>query len=191
MMARPLRYRESVLGTSDPEAGKTNKRCEAAEETVMRRFILSVAAVVLSVALAATAQAGPKGNGGGSHSSSSYHMTHGTKFKGGYFYKGKEHSHWTHRYWYGRYGCYTYYCPSTCGWYYYYPKQECYYPVSYITTATPVAQPAPVGVETGVKQIVNVTNNSPGAATAGSGAAGSALPPAPPATPMPPSPPGQ
>jgi hypothetical protein len=154
----------------------------------MRRFILSVAAVVIGLALVGTAKAGQKGHSSGSHS---YHESHGTKFKGGYFYKGKDHSHWTYRYWYGKYGCYTYYCPSTSCWYYYYPKEECYYPVSYITTATPVAAPAPVGVATGVEQVVNVTNNSPGSSTAGAGTTGTPLPPAPLGKPMPPAPPGQ
>ena len=148
----------------------------------MKRVMLGVAAVAMSLAFVATAEAGPKGgsHGGsmGKSGSHSYHMEHGTKFKGGYFYKGKDHYHWTYRYWYGKYGCYTYYCPSTCGWYYWYPQDSCYYPVTYIVTATPVREVAPVGVPTGVTQITNVTNNSPGAAAAPVG----------PAAPMPPSP---
>ena len=145
----------------------------------MRRFILSVAAVAVVLALAATAEAGQKG-GAPKGGSRSYHEEHGTKFKDGYFYKGKDHHHWTYRYWWGKYGCYTYYCPSTSCWYYWYQPGNCYYPCSYISSATPVAEPAPVGVATGVKQVVNVTNNSPGAATAGAGAAGAPMPPAPP-----------
>src|ERR1700722_13890984 len=130
--------------------------------TMMRQLILSVAAVTLSVAPAATAEAAqkggaPKGNASSHNGSRDYHLTHGTKFKGGYFYKGKEHRHWTYRYWYGKYGCYTYWCPSTSCWYYYYPREERYYPVSYIATATPVAATAPVDVSKKVTQIVNVT----------------------------------
>ncbi len=35
-----------------------------------------------------------------------YHLSHGTRLKdGGYSYKGKDHNHWTHRYWFGKYGC--------------------------------------------------------------------------------------
>jgi hypothetical protein len=155
----------------------------------MRRFLLSVAAVVVSLALVATAEAGPKGNGSGSgvrsqpSHSRPYHEEHGTKFKGGYFYKGKDHHHWTYRYWWGKYGCYTYYCPSTSCWYYWYPQDNCYYPCSYVSSATPVFEPRPVGVDTEVKQIVNVTNNSPGSSTAGAGSTGAPLPPAPPAPP--------
>jgi hypothetical protein len=154
--------------------------------TMARTFVTSVAAVALGLALAATADAGqrggaPKGGSNSHDSRRSYHEEHGMKFKYGYFYKGHEHNHWTYRYWWGRYGCYTYYCPSTYCWYYWYPKDECYYPVNYITTATPVPQPAPPAVETGVKQIVNVTTNSPGSATTGAGPA--AAPP--PAAPLP------
>jgi hypothetical protein len=159
--------------------------------TMLRRFLMSVAMVAVGVALVAAAEAGQKAAApkGGSFSHTSprpYHEEHGTRFRGGYFYRGHEHRHWTYRYWWGRYGCYTYWCPSVSRWYYWYPREQCYYPVSYITTATPVARPAPVGVETDVRQIVNVTNNSPGSTTAGVGAAGMPLPPAP----LPPPPPG-
>jgi hypothetical protein len=151
---------------------------------LMRRFLMSVAMMAAGVALAATADAGQRADGPKSSSFSHtnrrpYHEVHGTRFSSGYFYRGHEHRHWTYRYWSGRYGCYTYWCPSTFCWYYWYPQHERFYPVSYITTATPVARPAPVAVETGVRQIVNVTNNSPGSATAGAGAAGTPLPPAP------------
>jgi hypothetical protein len=97
----------------------------------------------------------------------SYHTKYGTSFKGGYFYKGKDHHQWTYRCWWGKYGCYTYYCPYTCCWYYWYPQDCCYYPCSYVSYATPAYESAPVGVPTGVTQVVNVANNSPGAVPAG------------------------
>ncbi len=134
----------------------------------MRRIILSVAAIGLALALTGSADAGkPGGKSSGSHGSRirSYHEQHGNKFKGGYFYRGREHSHWTHRYWWGKYGCYTYFCPSTRCWYYWYQQDNCYYPCSYIGTCTPVAETAPVGTPSGVTQIVNVNNDSAGAAT--------------------------
>src|SRR5262245_31676644 len=101
---------------------------------MMWRILLSVGAVVMGLVLVAAAQAGPKGESGSKGSSAhSYHLTHGSKMKNGsYFYKGKDHFHWSHRYWFGKYGCYTYYCPSTCCWYYWYQPGDCYYPVSYI-----------------------------------------------------------
>jgi hypothetical protein len=155
----------------------------------MRRMILTVAALVLGLAVVSTADAGGRYESRGSRGSyrgnefHNYHITHGSRMRDGrYFYKGHDHHQWTHRYWYGKYGCYTYYCPSTYCWYYWYSQDNCYYPVSYIKTATPVFERAPVDVDTKVQQIVNVTNNSPGSATAGKGSAGSGpvAPPAPP-----------
>jgi hypothetical protein len=146
----------------------------------MRRFLLSAAALVVGLALVGSAEAGPKsGPGSSSHGHNDYHLTHGTKFKDGYFFRGHDHSHWSYRYWWPKYGCYTYYCPSSCCWYYWYAPHCCYYPCSYVGSATPVAQAAPVGVASGVTQVVNVANNSPGASTGGG-----------PAAPMPPAPPG-
>jgi hypothetical protein len=160
---------------------------------------LSAAAVVISLAVAATAEAGPKGGskGGSSHSTpsmhspNSYHMNssyhtsnyvtkYGTQFKGGYCYKGKDHCHWTYKCWWGDYGCYCYYCPYTYCWYYWYPQDCCYYPCSYVKCATPVYETAPVGVPTGVTQVVNVANNSPGSAGAGGSAAAGGAAPLPP-----------
>ena len=152
----------------------------------MRRFLLSAAAVVIGLALVGTAEAGPKGGSGSkggsssshsmhsSYSSHSSHMSYTSKSKVSYF--SKDHFHWSHCYWWGKYGCYTYYCPSTYCWYYWYEPECCYYPCSYIPYATPVYQTAPVGVAQGVTQNVNVTNNSPGSATAAAGT----MPPAPP-----------
>jgi hypothetical protein len=165
----------------------------------MRRFLSNVvAAMVLGLALMATAEAGQRG-GSSYHDSHrsyhegsyrSYHEEHGTRFNGGYYYKGFDHHHWSYRYWYGQYGCYTYYCPSTSCWYYWYAKDNCYYPVSYIRTATPVFERAPANVETKVQQIVNVTNNSPGSVTVGKGGAGTGGPSLP-AAPLPPGAPEQ
>jgi hypothetical protein len=139
----------------------------------MHRFLLGAVAFTLGLALAATTQAVPKGGRGGSHpggyrpslhrtSGHNYHLKYGTRFKGGYSYKGKHHRHWTHRYWWGKYGCYTYYCPSSRCWYYWYQPAHCYYPCSYIDSATPAASAPPADVPAGVTQIVSVTNNSPG-----------------------------
>jgi hypothetical protein len=36
---------------------------------------------------------------------------------------------WTHRCFFPRFGCYGYYCPSTCGWFYLYAAGDCYMPV--------------------------------------------------------------
>jgi hypothetical protein len=116
-------------------------------------------------------QARPRGDRGGHRPDGyrppytpcrNYHLKYGTKFKGGYYYKGKNHCHWTHKYWWGKYGCYTYYCPSSRRWYYWYQPDDCYYPCSCIASATPKVTVAPVGVPAGVTLIVNVSNNSSG-----------------------------
>jgi hypothetical protein len=113
----------------------------------MNRFLLSVAAMGLSLALVGTAvAAGPHGSksfsgGGSSHgmassyshgSSSSYHMTYGSKLPGGgYSFKGKDHRFWSYRSWDKRYGCYCYWYPGTSCYYYWCEPDECYYPIAY------------------------------------------------------------
>ncbi len=108
----------------------------------MRRFLLSVVAVGLSLALAATAEAGPKGGSkgsskgvsnshqsGGSHN---YHVTNGNKLKsGGFYYKGKDHHHWSYQCWDKRYGCNCYWDGGLGCYYYWCQPDDCYYPVDY------------------------------------------------------------
>lgn len=60
-----------------------------------------------------------------------YHLTHGTKASFGFFYRGHNHHHWSHRYWNDRYGCYCYFCPYTSCYYYWCAPDNCYYPVTY------------------------------------------------------------
>src|SRR6516162_5546982 len=118
--------RGADVGTSEPESGKRWSCCNAAKEATMRRFLLSAAALVVGLALVGSAEAGPKsGPGSSSHGHNDYHLTHGTKFKDGYFFRGHDHSHWSYRYWWPKYGCYTYYCPSSCCWYYWYAPHCC------------------------------------------------------------------
>jgi len=73
----------------------------------------------------------PFGNGNVAKSTNNYHLQHGNKFSQGYFYKGKQHTHWTSRSYNKQYGCWTYYCPSTRCSYYWCEPACCYYPVSY------------------------------------------------------------
>jgi hypothetical protein len=116
----------------------------------MKTFALMTAGLTLALAAGVAQAKGPKGggmSGGGkptmsaprtTHSmgnvnkgNSSYHLQHGTKFSQGYFFKGKQHTHWTSRSFDKRYGCWTYYCPSTCCSYYWCEPACCYYPVTY------------------------------------------------------------
>ena len=62
---------------------------------------------------------------------SNYHLTNGTKFAHGYFYRGREHNHWTSHRFDSRYGCECYFDPCCSCWYYWCQPASCYYPVTY------------------------------------------------------------
>ena len=113
----------------------------------MKTFAILTATLTLALTGVADAK-GPKGGpvsshkpamsapksismGGVSKVNTSYHLQFGTKFSQGTFYKGKQHTHWTSRSYSKQYGCWTYYCPSTCCSYYWCEPACCYYPVSY------------------------------------------------------------
>lgn len=57
-----------------------------------------------------------------------YHLKFGTKTAFGYCYPGKWHTHWHHCIWDPCFGCYYFYCPSTCCYYYWCETDYCYYP---------------------------------------------------------------
>jgi hypothetical protein len=95
----------------------------------MKRFFFSVALCVTVLTGLNTAQAFEKGSPRGDRSS--YHMRYGTKFDHGYFYRGREHKHWSSRYFDKRFDCYLYHCPSTQCYYYWCERDVCYYPISY------------------------------------------------------------
>ncbi len=99
----------------------------------MRRILLSVAAAVLSLSLTAAVEAAPPRHGS-SHSGSSheYYRSHGSKLKnGGYYYRGKDHDHWSYRHWDKHYGCYCYYDSGLSCYYYWCEPDGCYYPMDY------------------------------------------------------------
>ena len=115
----------------------------------MKKAIVSGAVAVLGLVLAGPAQAGGKGvsrSGMGMKASMSSSMGHGfhssygnkfssgsygMKFAHGTYYPGKYQFHWTKSCWSSSYGCKTYWCPSTCAWYYWCVPDSCYYPVTY------------------------------------------------------------
>jgi hypothetical protein len=81
-----------------------------------------------------------------------YHRTYGRSFSHGYFYEGRNHYHWTDYRWSSRYGCYTYYCPSTYCYYYWSEPSQRYYPMSYAETVTPTRSEQRLNI--------NVNNNN-------------------------------
>ena len=116
-----------------------------------------------------------------------YHRTHGRSFSHGFYYQGRNHYHWSHYCWWGRYGCYAYWCPSTSCYYYWSETASCYYPVSYAEVVAPTASTQLLNVNVNNNNNNNtnvVTTNAPGAApvaipsrvTTGS-AVGAELPP--------------
>ena len=121
----------------------------------MKKFLMGVALAMTALALAATAEAaGPRGNSRenshdghvssyrGSSFRSDYHTRYGTKFSHGYYYSGREHNHWTYRYFWSQYGCDCYWCPNTSCWYYWSEPRCCYLPVSCAPIAPPTSSAA-------------------------------------------------
>ncbi len=103
----------------------------------MRRHLLSILVVGLSLTLAGAANAGGK-HGSTSHSSSGSHKytsnhhdsheIHRDSFRS---YKDKDHFYWSSRIWYPKCGCYCYWEPTCACYYYWCVPDACYYPVSY------------------------------------------------------------
>src|SRR5437870_8071136 len=108
----------------------------------MNQIMSSIAATVLALVVAGTSEAGGP-RGGGSHQGGSsrggsshgkyhnYHLSHGVKFSHGYFYRGLNHYHWSHRYYDSKFDRYCYYDPCTCCYYYWCQPYQCYYPCDY------------------------------------------------------------
>jgi hypothetical protein len=61
-----------------------------------------------------------------------YYQRHGKRFRYGYYYPGRNHKHWTHRWYSHRHHCYYYWCPSRRCYYFWSGKRNGYYPVSSI-----------------------------------------------------------
>jgi hypothetical protein len=137
------------------------------------RFVVGVVTLALALSLVEVTEASQGGEskaGGGKAGTSNtvakckggskgphYHILHGTKFKHGYYFKGKAHRHWSYCYWNACYRCYFFYEPDLSSYYYWCASQNCYYPVTYIATAPPVAGDVfmPAGIE--IKVIATAT----------------------------------
>ena len=89
-----------------------------------------------------------------------YHLTYGTRFAQGYFYRGRSHSHWTYTRFDSRYGCTCYYDPCCSCWYYWCEPATCYYPVAYCPYQT-YAWSAPVAETVGYAAPVAVQSPTP------------------------------
>jgi hypothetical protein len=74
-----------------------------------------------------------------------YAHKHGVKFGKGYFYRGGHHRHWTKSFFWGQQRAWCYWCPSTCGWYYWQAQHQCFYPVHQIHMLPANGGAAPIG----------------------------------------------
>src|SRR5437762_3662564 len=111
----------------------------------MRRFLMGVTVMALGLGAAGGARADVivrvRPNGLGRRvvvtvrPVSTYYAVYGTRFVGGWYYRGFDHRHWTYTYWSNRYRCPLYWDPSLRSYYYWYQPAGSYYPVSYIATA--------------------------------------------------------
>jgi len=104
----------------------------------MNKILLTLGALTIAVLTAGQAEAnGPHATshyGHGSYGRPSYvnyHVNHGVRFSGGYYYRGRSHYHWSYQRFDARYGCTCYFDPCCSTWYYWCQPAGCYYPVSY------------------------------------------------------------
>ena len=72
-----------------------------------------------------------------------YYAVHGRHHhRGGYFYAGRSHAHWSHRVWDARFRRYHYFDPGLRAYFFFDPALNGFYPVP--VAVAPVAVPVPV-----------------------------------------------
>jgi hypothetical protein len=59
----------------------------------------------------------------------SYYKSNGVRYEGGYYYSGRNHSHWSESKYSSTWGTTVYLDPGLKVWYYWNEKASCYYPV--------------------------------------------------------------
>jgi hypothetical protein len=101
----------------------------------MRKIALTIAAGVLGLSLAGSADAAPA-HRGPAHAprhapARVYHQSHGVRFSGGYYYRGYNHHHWSRRVWDPVHCRYQYWDPYYNCYYFWYAPANCYYPITF------------------------------------------------------------
>lgn len=170
-------------------------------KNTMKRFIITIAALLVSAALVSSAMAGPRGRSGGGRINSFrispkvHFQNHNVHFQTNRFRNnchpvqfrrrvvGCNYQHfcrysnyrgWSSSCYLPRYNCRCYYCPTACCWYYWYAPFNCYLPYDYIQQYPPI-QVTNVNNNTNINVNTNINNSNVGGAPA--------LPPG--ATPLP------
>jgi hypothetical protein len=139
----------------------------------MKRFITSLFAIGLGLALTGTVEAGKPGSHV-SHTSHTNHMNQ-ANYKSNYKFFYKDNFKYSHYCWSSKFGCYFYWYQDC--YYFWCAPRSCYLPISYVETYPPTQV---VATTPAISQVVNVqnqnTNGSPGSVQNEADA-----PPAPPA----------
>jgi hypothetical protein len=109
----------------------------------MRRILLIGAAIILSLALVSTVQAGHGGGHGhggqggrGGQIGGQRGSQRGARVGGGRARSGRRGHRWRSRYFDRRYGCNVFLCAEEGCWYYWCPPDDCYYPIGYCPYGT-------------------------------------------------------
>jgi hypothetical protein len=102
----------------------------------MKKILVGLAATLTGLGLAGNADASPPHEHGGARHGhvvhvGAYHEVHGRHFRGGWYYSGRDHHHWTRTVWDSHWHRYHYWDPGLNCWYYWYAPGNCYYPVGY------------------------------------------------------------
>ena len=154
---RPFASHFSTVGVLEDERTNLSASPSPRKEHLMSRFLLSIAAGVLTLALASPAHA--HGHTGAarptfgsqyrsvfnSPNTHSFVQTYGRRIGHGYAFSAGNF-YWNRRSWSSRYGRYCYWCPYVNGWYYWNAAQASYYPLSYLSGVPPTPAVPPLGL---------------------------------------------
>ncbi len=93
----------------------------------MRRTLLMLSACALTLGLTATTASAHEYH----RHAALHHAHHGVAFRGGFYYRGPNHHHWSYRVWDSHYCRWHYYDPYYHCFYYWSAANNCYYPTTY------------------------------------------------------------
>jgi mono/diheme cytochrome c family protein len=128
-----------------------SKRKLQSKDMIMLRILLCAAAVtVLALSGGSAVEAYRPDHSSYSHGGHRTFYHQGHSFYSHYYEHG--YRGWSQYCWFPSYRCYGYYCPTRRCWYYWYSSENCYLPVSYMSTFVP----APVNFNQNQNQSTNV-----------------------------------